>query len=157
MAKRKTKKKGRFVKGSPEAKAYMASIRAKSKKKKDWQGTVTTNDGSKPITGTVTAHAPSLTVVREEEETISTVKKTEVPFYEKPARTLEAEEKRLTGELQEDMPTKTEMATTPAGAVHRHINWEERNKDKIARWKEIRRELYPDDHNAANLENIRED
>lgn len=122
MAKRKTRKKARFKRGSPKAKEYMAKIRTKKK-----MGTV------------IIAPSPMVTGSNTKFETPQEI------------------EKRLTKELRRGMPTKSEMSTTPPGTIHKHLDWENRNRDNIARWKDIRRELYPDDPNAANLENIREE
>ena len=64
-------------------------------------------------------------------------------------------EMELTKELQDGMPTKVEYTMYKPGLAKKHNDWNEKNKERIQEWKEIRRSLYPDDHNAANLENIR--
>lgn len=67
-------------------------------------------------------------------------------------RELELQEVLLVG-----MPTKAEMQKE-RGTTHKHLAWEEKNRDNIQEWKRIRRALYMEkDPNTANLENIRPD
>jgi hypothetical protein len=62
-----------------------------------------------------------------------------------------AEAKQLKEEIMAGMPTQFEMdhpAKAP-GAIHKHLNWDKRNADKIRRFKEIMRILEPQDPTAG--------
>ena len=66
-----------------------------------------------------------------------------------------AEEKRLALELQEGMPSKHDWVNTVPGVLKRHNEWQARNLDKIHEWQAVRRQLYPDDTKAGNVEVLR--
>lgn len=59
--------------------------------------------------------------------------------------------------LQDGMPTKEEMAhpASHPGAVHKHLNWDKRNEGNIREYKEIMRNLSPQDPTAMDLERLR--
>jgi len=71
-----------------------------------------------------------------------------------------ARERDLREEILIGMPTQEEMRRNPVGAVSKHTNWEERNKERIVEWKNIRRRLFvgghlhdnANDSDHANLE-----
>ena len=67
------------------------------------------------------------------------------------------EARQLEKELKDGMPTKEEMAhpATHPGAVHKHLNWDKKNQDKILRYKELMRNLSPQDPTAMDLERLR--
>ena len=70
---------------------------------------------------------------------------------------LVSEAKALEVELQKNMPTLDEMnhpAKNP-GAVQKHIKWEGRNLQNIKRFKEIMRQLEPDDPTNTNIDKLR--
>lgn len=61
----------------------------------------------------------------------------------------------LASQIKEGMPTREEMnhpARNP-GAIHKHMNWDKRNAEKIARFKHIQRSLNPDA--PINVESLR--
>ena len=65
----------------------------------------------------------------------------------------------LAVELKKGMPTRREMdhpAKCP-GAVHKHLNWNERNKGNIKEYKNIQRTLEPQDPTAVDLEKFRKE
>jgi hypothetical protein len=67
------------------------------------------------------------------------------------------EAKELEEKLKENMPTTEEMnhpAKNP-GAVQKHIKWEGRNLQNIKRYKEIMRQLEPDDPTNTSLDKLR--
>lgn len=69
-------------------------------------------------------------------------------------------EKELREEWLNGMPTHEEMRRNPPGALDKHMQWESRNKAKIAEWKNIRRRLWAagavtndvSDGSVANIE-----
>ena len=68
---------------------------------------------------------------------------------------LAKEAKELASKLKEGMPTKAEMmypARHP-GAITKHIKWDKRNAERVARFKEIQRSLNPDA--PVNIESLR--
>ena len=72
---------------------------------------------------------------------------------------LAAESKALEGIIKEGLPTRFEMdhpAKAP-GAIHKHMNWAKRNKQNIARFKEINRTLTPEDPTAVDIERFRKE
>jgi len=67
----------------------------------------------------------------------------------------EADELRET--LRKGMPTREEMdhpAKNP-GAVAKHIGWNKRNRENIERYKDIMRQVEPNDPTATNYDNLR--
>lgn len=56
-------------------------------------------------------------------------------------------EEALRAAITEAMPTQAEMRRKPAGAVDRHLTWEQRCKKKLLEWKNIRLRL----HAGGNL------
>lgn len=129
-------RKQRFVKGSPEALAWGKEQAEKRKAKKEAVNIF--NGNSVTVSGEGAGTVDSCIITGTDIESIS-------------------REQELTKELQVGMPTKAEMRQGKIGMAGRHLRWGNKNADKIAEWKELRRGLYPDDHNAANLENIREE
>ena len=68
-----------------------------------------------------------------------------------------AEAKQLKEEIMAGMPTQFEMdhpAKAP-GAIHKHMNWDRKNADKIRRYKDIMRALEPDDPTAMMYDSWR--
>lgn len=69
-------------------------------------------------------------------------------------------EKELREEWLVGMPTYEEMRRNPPGALDKHMQWESRNKAKIAEWKNIKRRLFAggavpssvSDGSVANIE-----
>lgn len=58
--------------------------------------------------------------------------------------------------ILEGMPSQEEMRKAPPGAVTKHMNWEKRNKQRIAEWKNLQlRMTHGEDPEAANLERHR--
>lgn len=55
--------------------------------------------------------------------------------------------------MLEGIPTQAEMRRNPSGAVDKHQNWQYRNKQRMAEWKNIRLRL----HASGALENVRPD
>ncbi len=59
------------------------------------------------------------------------------------------------------MPTQAEMRKSPSGAVGKHMEWQERTKGDVARWKNMRRRMQvsgmANDHDVdiANIERFR--
>ena len=127
------KRKSRFVKGSPEALEWGRKL-AEAKKIKN--ASIKAGDTTVQTENTVTITKAGDTAVSDITEPVS-------------------REMELTKELQDGMPTKVEYTMYKPGLAKKHNDWNEKNKERIQEWKEIRRSLYPDDHNAANLENIR--
>ena len=68
-----------------------------------------------------------------------------------------AEAKQLKEEIMAGMPTQFEMdhPGRAPGAVHKHLNWDKRNADKIRRFKDIMRILEPQDPTAGMYEGWR--
>lgn len=72
-------------------------------------------------------------------------------------------EKELREKIAEGMPTAAEMRRNPPGALDKHMNWEARNKQDIAEWKNIKRRLWASgavssaasDGSVANVEMFR--
>jgi len=70
-----------------------------------------------------------------------------------------AEANQLKEEIKVGMPTQFEMdhpAKAP-GAIHKHLNWDKRNAEKIRRYKDIMRILEPQDPTAALCESWRKE
>ena len=64
--------------------------------------------------------------------------------------------RELLNSILEGMPSQEEMRKAPPGAVTKHMQWEKRNKAKIAEWKNIQLRLsHGEDPEAANLERHR--
>lgn len=69
-------------------------------------------------------------------------------------------EKELREQWMEGMPTHEEMRRNPPGALDKHMQWEARNKAKIAEWKNVRRRMMAagavessaSDRSVANIE-----
>jgi hypothetical protein len=69
-------------------------------------------------------------------------------------------EKELRDQWLQGMPTHEEMRRNPPGALDKHMQWEGRNKAKIAEWKNIMRRLWASnavpssvsDGSVANIE-----
>ena len=70
---------------------------------------------------------------------------------------LASEAKDLAERMREGMPTRDEMLRPEKnpGAVMKHVNWDKRNKQNIQRWKQINRQLNPDDPTTSNIEKLR--
>lgn len=68
-----------------------------------------------------------------------------------------AEVEKLQNEITQGMPSKQEMRECPTGAIKKHTSWEKRNKEKLARWKELQLRLNvgTDDPDVANFERYR--
>ncbi len=67
-------------------------------------------------------------------------------------------EKELRTEISGDgMPTAQEMRKNPPGAVHKHLQFEQRNKPKLNEWRYLRRRLFAksEDPDAGNFEPYR--
>lgn len=72
-------------------------------------------------------------------------------------------ERELREEWLRGMPTQEEMRRNPPGALDKHMQWEARNKPKIAEWKNIRRRMWASgavessvsDGSVANIEMYR--
>lgn len=69
-------------------------------------------------------------------------------------------ERDLREKILEGMPTQAEMRRAPAGAVDKHIAWEQRNKERIIRWKNLRLRMHESDmlgskDTISNLERYR--
>ena len=69
------------------------------------------------------------------------------------------EAKELREKIREGMPTNDEMRRPEKhpGAVHKHISWEKRNFKDIQRFKQINRQLNPDDPSSGSIETLRRD
>ena len=68
-----------------------------------------------------------------------------------------AEAQKLKDEIMVGMPSQFEMdhpAKAP-GAIHKHMNWDRKNADKIRRYKDIMRALEPDDPTAMMYDSWR--
>ena len=66
--------------------------------------------------------------------------------------------KELESQFTQGMPTRDEMWAKRGehpGIVRKQKNWEERNSQKIQEWKQLRRQLNPDDPTASNIERLR--
>jgi hypothetical protein len=72
---------------------------------------------------------------------------------------LAKEAESLQHEMQKYMPTREEMnhPERNPGAVQKHIQWEERNKKNIHRYKEVMRTLEPHDPTATSIDKLRRD
>ena len=70
---------------------------------------------------------------------------------------LVVKERELREKWSEGMPTGEVMRKNPPGAVDHHRKWEKANKVLIKQWKNIRRQLEPDndDKDIANIESYR--
>ena len=71
---------------------------------------------------------------------------------------LAKEAAELVAKMQVNMPTQDEMdhpAKNP-GAVQKHIKWGDRNVDNIKRYKEVMRQLEPDDPTNTSIDRLRE-
>ena len=70
---------------------------------------------------------------------------------------LAKEAQALAEEMQKNMPTQDEMdhPSKNAGAVQKHIKWGERNLKNIQRYKQIMRQLEPDDPTNTNIDRLR--
>jgi hypothetical protein len=72
-----------------------------------------------------------------------------------------AEAARLAGEMQKNMPTQDEMDhpgnPRNAGAVQKHLKWEQRNLKNIQDYKTIMRTLEPDDPTNTNIDRLRKE
>lgn len=71
---------------------------------------------------------------------------------------LAARAKELEGKFTAGMPTRDEMWAKRGehpGIVRKQRNWEVRNADPIREWKQIQRQLNPDDPTASNIERLR--
>jgi len=67
------------------------------------------------------------------------------------------EAQRLRDEIKQNMPTREEMdhpAKNP-GAVSKHMMWNKRNQKNIEQYKQIQRQIEPDDPTATSVENLR--
>lgn len=66
-------------------------------------------------------------------------------------------EAKLRSEILSGMPSQEEMRKAPPGAIGKHMAWENRNKDKLLNWKEIRLRMEPEstDPDIANFERFR--
>lgn len=55
------------------------------------------------------------------------------------------------------MPTQEEMRRNPPGAVAKHVNWENRNKQNLLEWKYLKRRLEPENNDIdyTNFERYR--
>lgn len=64
---------------------------------------------------------------------------------------------KLQEEITQGMPSKQEMRECPTGAIQKHTSWEQRNKKKLAEWKELQLRLNvgTDDPDVANFERYR--
>ena len=65
----------------------------------------------------------------------------------------------LASELKQGMPTRFEMdhpAKAP-GAVHKHMNWDKRNKGNMKEYKNIMRTLEPNDPTSTDVEKFRKE
>lgn len=70
---------------------------------------------------------------------------------------LVAEAKRLSDLIKEGMPTYDEMKdpVRNPGAIRKNILWEKRNIHNIQEWKQLQRQLEPDDPTISNVERLR--
>ena len=67
------------------------------------------------------------------------------------------EQKEIEAQIRDGMPTVEVMRRNPPGAVDMHIRWETRNKDRILRWKNLKRLQDPDNEEKdfTNVEMLR--
>jgi len=63
----------------------------------------------------------------------------------------------LANEMRKNMPTQDEMdhPSKNPGAVQKHIKWGDRNVQNIKRYKEIMRQVEPDDPTNTNIDRLR--
>ena len=68
------------------------------------------------------------------------------------------EAKALEEEIKEGMPTRAQMWARRGehpGIVRKQLQWEQKNAERIARWKQLKRRLEPGDPTASNVELLR--
>lgn len=63
--------------------------------------------------------------------------------------------KELEKELKVGMPTVTQMKKPTQGNIDKFLKWREKNKGKDIEWKNIARQINPDDPSFANIERLR--
>jgi len=69
-----------------------------------------------------------------------------------------ADEARVLEEqIQSNMPSRSEMddPRRNPGAIQKHAMWERRNAQAIGRWKQIQRQLNPQDPTCSSVEKLR--
>jgi hypothetical protein len=64
----------------------------------------------------------------------------------------------LSEQIQQGMPTREEMRNPGPrhpGAIQKNVIWEKNNLGKVLEWKQLQRQLNPNDPTSSNVESLR--